>query len=83
MSTWASRKLARVVDLGRRVLGMEFLAAAQALEFHRPLTTSAALENVVRRLRDRVPRLEGDRFLADDMDAAAELVFELGESVEV
>jgi len=82
MSTWASRKLTRVVDLGRRVLGMEFLAAAQALEFHRPLTTSVALEGVVQRLRDRVPRLEDDRFLADDMDAAADLVFELGGEVQ-
>jgi histidine ammonia-lyase len=77
MSTWASRKLARVVDLGRRVLGMELFAAAQALEFHRPLTTSPALESVVERLRGRVPRVEDDRYLAADMDAAADMVFEL------
>jgi histidine ammonia-lyase len=77
MSTWAARKLARVVDLGRRVLGMEYLAAVQALEFHRPLTTSPALEGVVSRLREQVPRLEDDRYLADDMDAAADLVYEL------
>lgn len=78
MSTWAARKLARVVDLGRRVLGMEYLAAAQALEFHRPLETSPALEGVVAKLRDRVPRVEDDRYLAADMDAAADLVYELG-----
>jgi len=77
MSTWAARKLARVVDLGRRVLGMEYLAAAQALEFHRPLTTSPALEGVVSRLRESVPRLEDDRYLSDDMDAAADLIYEL------
>jgi len=77
MSTWAARKLARVVDLGRQVLGMEYLAAAQALEFHRPLRTSDDLEKVISRLRERVPRYEDDRFMADDMDTAAELVFEL------
>ncbi len=77
MSTWAARKLARVVELGRQVLGMEYLAAAQALEFHRPLTTSPTLEGVVARLRKRVPRLEDDRYLADDMDVAADLVYEL------
>ena len=77
MSTWAARKLARVVELGRQVLGMEYLAAAQALEFHRPLKTSPALEGVVSRLRQRVPRLEDDRYMADDMRAAAELVREL------
>ena len=65
------------VELGRRVLGMEYLAAVQALEFHRPLTTSPALEGVVSRLRERVPRYEDDRFMADDMDTAAELIFEL------
>ncbi|MEE4270811.1 MAG: histidine ammonia-lyase [Thermoanaerobaculales bacterium] len=79
MSTWASRKLARVVELVRKVLGMELLAAAQALEFHRPLTTSPALEDVVRRLRDRVPRYEDDRFFADDMEAAADLLFDLAD----
>jgi len=77
MSTWAARKLARVVELGRRVLGMEVLAAAQAIEFHRPLTTSPALEGVVARLRNRVPRLEDDRFMADDMNAAADLLLDL------
>jgi histidine ammonia-lyase len=77
MSTWAARKLARVVELGRQVLGMEYLAAAQALEFHRPLETSPALEGVVARLRERVPRLEDDRFLADDMKTAADLLSEL------
>ncbi len=78
MSTWAARKLARIVELGRQVLGMEYLAATQALEFHRPLETSPALEGVIGRLRERVPRLEDDRFLADDMNAAAELIYELG-----
>jgi histidine ammonia-lyase len=77
MSTTAARKLARIVELARRVLGMELLAGAQALEFHRPLTSSPALETVVARLRERVPRLAEDRFMADDMAAAAELVLEL------
>ncbi|HSL16483.1 MAG TPA: histidine ammonia-lyase [Methylomirabilota bacterium] len=77
MSTTAARKLARIVELARRVLGMELLAGAQALEFHRPLTSSPALEAVVARLRERVPRLAEDRFMADDMAAAAELVPEL------
>ncbi|MCU0303034.1 MAG: histidine ammonia-lyase [Thermoanaerobaculales bacterium] len=78
MSTWAARKLARVVELGCRVLGMEYLAAAQAVEFHRPLTSSPDLERAVERLRRRVPRLTGDRFMAGDMAVAAELVPELG-----
>ncbi len=74
MSTWAARKLARVVELTQQVLGMEYLAAVQALEFQRPLQTSPALEIAASRLREQVPRLEEDRFMASDIAAAADLV---------
>jgi histidine ammonia-lyase len=74
MSTWASRKLAAVVELVREVLGMEYLAAAQGVEFHRPLTTSEVLERAVTTLRRHVPRLERDRYLAPDVRRAADLV---------
>jgi histidine ammonia-lyase len=78
MSTWAARKLASVVELTRQVLGMEFLAAVQALEFERPLKTSPPLEVAAARLRERVPRLEEDRYMAPDIAVAAELVPSLG-----
>ncbi len=81
MSTWAARKLARVVEMTRQVLGMEYLAGVQGLEFHRPLRSSEPLEEAVDRLRRRVPRLEQDRFMAGDMAVAAELVEGLGEVV--
>jgi histidine ammonia-lyase len=78
MSTWAARKLWRVVELTRQVLGMEYLAAVQALEFQRPLKTSPALEEAAARLRERVPRLEDDRYMAPDMAVAGDLVPTLG-----
>ena len=53
---------------------IELLAAAQGCDFHAPLRSSAPLERVRARLRERVPRLEDDRYLAPDMAAAAELV---------
>jgi histidine ammonia-lyase len=74
MSTWAARKLATVVGLLRDVLGMEYLAAAQGIEFHRPLATSEALERAINALRRDVPRLEENRYLAPDMRRAAELI---------
>jgi histidine ammonia-lyase len=82
MSTWAARKLARVVELSRQVLGMEYLASVQALEFQRPLKTSPALEIAAERLRGSVPRLEEDRYMASDIDAAAKLVPTLGTLAE-
>jgi histidine ammonia-lyase len=78
MSTWAARKLAKVVEITQRVLGMEYLAAVQALEFQRPLKTSPPLEAAAERLREQVPRLEGDRYMASDIEAASQLVPTLG-----
>lgn len=74
MSTWAARKLTRVVDNLQQVLGMEYLAAAQGVEFHRPLRSSAALERAIETLRKKVDRLERDRIHHPDMAAAAALV---------
>lgn len=79
MSTWAARKLARVVEMSRQVLGMEYLSSVQALEFHRPLRTSNTLEKAVERLRERVPRLEQDRYLAADIEVASGMVADLGD----
>ncbi len=74
MSTWAARKLTRILDNLQRVLGMEYLAAVQGVEFHRPLRSSAALERAMETLRKKVPRLERDRIHHADMAAAADLV---------
>ena len=81
MSTWSARKMAAIVSLLRQVLGMEFLAAAQGVEFQRPLTSSVKLEEAISRLRERVPRLEEDRFLAPDIGEATELVEGLSDLV--
>jgi histidine ammonia-lyase len=56
------------------IIGIEALVAAQAVEFHRPLSTSAALEQAIARVRAKVPRLTGDRVLAPDIAAARALV---------
>ena len=74
MGMGAALKLQQVVANTRRILGIEAVAAAQALEFHRPLLTSPPLAAAYDRLRTRVAPLEGDRLLAPDLEAAAELV---------
>ena len=60
--------------MAARVLAIELLAACQALEFLKPLTTSAPLRAVYRRVRERVPAWERDRPLSPDIEALAELV---------
>ncbi len=51
----------------RRVVAAELLCAAQAVEFLRPLRTSAPLEALLAELRRRVPRLEEDRRQDEDL----------------
>ncbi|KAM6987055.1 histidine ammonia-lyase-like [Aplochiton taeniatus] len=46
MGGWAARKALRVVEHVEQVLAIELLAACQALEFLRPLKTTAPLEKV-------------------------------------
>jgi histidine ammonia-lyase len=74
MGVTAARKASRVVVNTRRILAIEAIAACQALEFHRPLTTSPPLQAAYNHLRQRVPALEGDRVLAPEIEQAAEMV---------
>jgi histidine ammonia-lyase len=47
------------------------MCAAQALEFRRPLESSARIEEAHAAVRTVVPRLERDRVLAPDIEALA------------
>ena len=76
MGPIAARQARAVVANVRRILAIEALAAAQAIEFHRPLKTSKALENVHAVLRRAVPRYDADRIMGPEIEAAAELVRE-------
>jgi histidine ammonia-lyase len=74
MSAHGARRLAAMAENAVNVIAIELIAAAQGCDFHRPLASSAPLERVRARLREEVPRLECDRYLAPDIAAAAELV---------
>ncbi len=56
------------------ILGIELLCAAQGIGFRAPLKTSKPLQKAIRRLRQDVSALGEDRFMADDISKAAELV---------
>ncbi len=78
MATFAARRLGAMNDNLRTILAIEYLAAAQGIDFHEPLDTSAALKQVHALLRARVPFLDRDRFFAPDI-AAAEAIVEAPE----
>jgi histidine ammonia-lyase len=64
-------KLRQIVEHVERIVAIELMCGAQALEFRRPLRSSPLLERVHDSVRSVVPRLEQDRVLATDIDALA------------
>ena len=74
MSAHAARRLAAMAENAVNVAAIELIAAAQGCDFHAPLASSAPLERVRALLRERVARLDHDRYLAPDIAAAADLV---------
>ncbi len=76
MAPWAGHKLVRICENTARVLGIELLAAAQAIDDQRPLRTTAPLEEAHERLRAATPLLRGDRRLDRDIDVLARMVLD-------
>jgi len=71
MATHAARRLGRMVDNAAAVIGIELLAAAQGIDFHRPAKSSASLEQVHAAIRGDVPFYAVDRYFAPDIAAAS------------
>ena len=74
MATFAARRLQPMISNTAHILGIELLAAAQGIEFLRPLKSSPALEAAHTRLRESCPSVERDRYLAPDIERATALV---------
>ena len=74
MATFAARRLQGMIHNTAHILGIELLAAAQGIEFLRPLQSSPVLEEVHALLRKDVPAHHVDRYLAPDIAHATQLV---------
>jgi histidine ammonia-lyase len=70
----AGLKLRRSVDALRRVLAIEILTAARALDLRAPTQPAPATAAVVHALRQRVPGPGPDRYLAPEIEAGVELL---------
>jgi histidine ammonia-lyase len=74
MGPAAAWKSARAVANTSRVLAVELLAACEAVEFHRPLRSSAALEAAVALVREHVQNHGQDRVIGPEIEALADLI---------
>jgi histidine ammonia-lyase len=70
----AARKLRKVVDNLARILAIELVTSARAIEFRTGLTPAPATARVVKELRTVVGGVGPDRFLSPELEAATALV---------
>jgi histidine ammonia-lyase len=76
MATFAARRLGEIADNVRGVVAIELIAAAQGLEFRRPLRSSPALEAAHALIRTRVARYGEDRRFSEDIAAVTAMIVE-------
>jgi len=81
MAPIAGRKAVQIARNAAGVIAVELIAAAQGIDFHAPLKTSAKLQEIHAKVRSVTPRFGSDRYWADDMAALQQLVLGGGVSV--
>jgi histidine ammonia-lyase len=74
MGSISGRRFNQILVNLEKILAIELMYAAQALEFRRPNTFSSILEKNFSIIREQVDKLEEDRILKDDIHAMIALV---------
>lgn len=74
MGSISGRKLNRVLDNLEYILAIELVSACQAIEFRRPLKSSALLEFAHDYVREHVSFASEDRIFADDINRIAGII---------
>jgi histidine ammonia-lyase len=74
MGVTAARKAREIAQNTESVLGLEWLCAAQAREFHKHLRAGRGAEAAYELLREHVKPLARDRYLRDDIETARGLL---------
>ena len=74
MATFAARRLQNMLRNTEYIVAIELLAAAQGIEFLRPLKSSAVLEGILALVRSVSPAMMVDRSLASDMELVRGLI---------
>jgi histidine ammonia-lyase len=84
MATFAARRLQPMLKNTAHIVAIELLAAAQGIEFLRPLRSAPGLEGVLRLIRSVSPAMMEDRSLARDIEAVHHLVAagDIGRAIE-
>ncbi len=74
MGAIGGRKALQVIQNVEKILAIELICAAQALDFHRPLKSSKILETVHAFVRTKISHAEEDRVFANDIEKAISII---------
>jgi len=74
MGTNAALKLREVVQNVSRIVAIEFIGTARAIEFHRPLKTSPELEKIIEKIKDVCGELNGDIVFSSKIEALSDSI---------
>jgi histidine ammonia-lyase len=69
MGLASARKVRRALECLQYVLAIELMIAAEAVEYHRPLSAGAGVEDALARVRERVEPLTVDRSITSDLES--------------
>ena len=69
MAPISARKAAQIARNAAGVIAVELMAAAEGIDYHAPLRTSAKLQGVYAAVRAHSPHFTADRYWADEMSA--------------
>ena len=74
MAAHAARRLKMMNKNLNTIIGIELMCGAQGVEFRAPLKTSVKLTKVLSSIREVVPKIVEDRYLANNIEILRELV---------
>src|SRR5713101_7140403 len=74
MATFAARRLLEMGENTAAIVAIELIAAAQGIDFRKPLATAPALLPAMSEIRSRVAFFERDRYFAPEIEKAKGLV---------
>ena len=74
MGSISGRQFNQILGNIEKILAIELMYAAQAMEFRRPYTFSTIIEENFKLIRSKVEKLEDDRILKEDINAMIQLV---------
>lgn len=74
MGSIGGRKALQVIENLEKILAIELLTAAQALEFRKPMRSGVFLDEIHKEIRKKVAFAEKDRVFTDDIEKGIQMI---------